>query len=260
MRPSGFVTDTNLTAFSIVISCFLLLMNEDKLRIGWFKYVFYALSGYSFGLLASRSAMIAVIFGLIALFATKKVERKKIYVMVLIFFLIQLLTPQTLGRIRQLINPQEMEEEIGSSRWILWQAAFRAFESRPAVGLGTGVFFVKSLDFMQQVWEESPNISPEMKEKYRRAEKYRWNPHNIFLTMLSEEGVIGFGIFVTFLIYYFRLLYKRKAIRALIIMGGLLIVSSLSNYAPYYKYYLALCIGLYAAARQDMEIQEGSKD
>src|SRR5437867_770580 len=126
MRPSGFITDTNLTAFSVVISCLLLLLNEKKIRFGWFKYIFYGISGYSFGMLASRSALMALIFSVAVFFFTKKIERKRIYVFLLAFFLVQLATPQTLSRIRQVFERRYVEEDVTVGRLVLWKAAFRA--------------------------------------------------------------------------------------------------------------------------------------
>jgi O-antigen ligase len=254
MRPSGFVSDTNLTAFSIVVSCLLLLLNEDNVRMGWFKYIFYGLSGYSFGMLASRSAILALLICLAAFFITKRIGRKRIIVFFAIFFAIQLTTPHTIARIKQYVDKSYLEEEFKASRLVLWKAAWLAFEEHPVTGLGTGIFFVKSVDYMKAVWQDSPTIDPELKEKISRANLDPWNPHNIFLTMLSEEGIIGFVIFVVFLVFLFKRLIWEKRKTSLILISAVLLVSSLSNYAPYYKYYMVLCIALYAGIRQDMKI------
>jgi O-antigen ligase len=253
MRPSGLVTDTNLTAFSIILSCLSLLLNDDKFKSRIFKYSFYALSGYSFGMLASRSALIAMVFSVAVFFFTKKIERKRIYIFLIIFFVVQLMTPQTLSRIRQVFEKQYIEEDITVGRLVLWKAAFKAFESSPVIGIGTGVFFLKSIDYLRDVWDASSHGD------FNSYERYRVNPHNVFLSMLAEEGIIGFTIFVVLIIYYLRLLVQQKKYIALTVMIALLIVSSLSNYAPYYKYYMVLCIALYICAKQDMKI-ESRKD
>ena len=116
------------------------------------------------------------------------------------------------------------------------------------IGIGTGVFFAESIDYLKEVWDESSHGD------FWSYERYRLNPHNIFLSMLSEEGIIGFIIFVILIIYYLRLLAQQKKYIALTIMIALLIVSSLSNYAPYYKYYMVLCIALYVCAKQEMKV------
>src|SRR4030095_9266371 len=48
LRPSGFITDTNLTAFSIAFSSYLLFLNKEKFS-KFFVYIFFLVSGYSFG-------------------------------------------------------------------------------------------------------------------------------------------------------------------------------------------------------------------
>jgi hypothetical protein len=80
------------------------------------------------------------------------------------------------------------------------------------------------------------------------------NPHNIFFTMQIEHGIAGTVLFILLVTYILIFLVKTKKFTALLFVLVTLFVSTLSNYAPYYKYYLLMCIILFVSLRNDMMI------
>lgn len=91
------------------------------------------------------------------------------------------------------------DERIGS-----WRAAIKAFEERPLLGYGL-------LNF-------EPHSS-ELKIKYNLNNAYfKGHAHNIFLEFLATTGIIGFGSFVLWLIFWFCEMYQRNDIIALVAM------------------------------------------
>jgi|GEM_PF-2719061 len=256
IRPSGFVTDTNLTAFTLTLSCLFLLLNR-KLFNKYFIYSFYILAGFSFGMLASRSALAAVFITAILFWIFRFADRKQVIIFLLLFFLVQLFTPQTQARIGQLFNKSYIEEEMGVGRPLIWRAAIIAFKTKPIIGIGSGVFFKESDYFLSEAKGEPINVPPERNPfgpDYKQEGGI--NPHSIFLVMLTEYGIIGLLIFLMLLLLYSRQLIINNQYISLIIFAGLLFVSALSNYAPYYKYYLIICIIIYVLSKNNMLIKD----
>ena len=72
-------------------------------------------------------------------------------------------------------------------RWMFYETTFRMVEARPWLGIGAGQYFFASERF-------SP---PELLDRLARMTSApRENPHNYFLLILGELGVIGLGLFV----------------------------------------------------------------
>ena len=90
-------------------------------------------------------------------------------------------------------------------------------------------------------------------------EEYDVNPHSIFLAILSEYGIIGFVIFLVFLIFIFHHLIRNKLWTSILFVSGLLFVSSVSGYVPYYKYYLLICIVFFILLDKNMLINNISE-
>lgn len=257
-RPSGFVTDSNLTAYTISLTCIILLLNKDLFKSRYIHYIFFSLGGFITGMLASRSAEIVMLFSCVVFFIFKYADRKRVIISVVIFFCVQLLTPQTQARIRMFFSEHEIKKEIRDGRLVIWSAALIAHKTSPVIGIGSYAFFKQSEVFLALAKNENPpgNIDPsKLDDSYTQVGGV--NPHSIFLTMLTEHGYIGLIIFCIFLIYFFREIILKKKIIALTVSSGLLFVSSLSNYAPYYKYYLLLCIILYVTCNNNFRITTG---
>jgi len=250
IRPSGFVSDSNLTAFTIIVFTMLLLVNIKENHKKYFYVLIFLIAGYSFGMLASRSALIFSIVGFIYIIIKEVPNRKFGIVLILCFWIIQLTTPQTLVRIQQFFKPDKTLEETQIGRPVIWSAAIKAFKTSPVIGIGSSVFFKKSVGILEQMKTEGDE---RLKNEYFN-ELNPVNPHNIFLTALSEYGIIGLIFFMIFLFYLFKFHILKKYFLSILFLSGTLFVSTLSNYAPYYKYYLLLCIFIIIFSSDNMKI------
>lgn len=253
IRPMGFITDANLAAFYIAFAMLLFLVNNEFLKNKFLKAGFYLVSSYVFGLLASRGALLIVIFTVTMFFIFKLVSRKELILFVVIFIVSQLITPQTQARISQIFNPQTIEEEFEVGRPVIWKASIELFKTNPVFGVGLGNFFEVSDIYIRKILEKKPELNinnPEL-PGYHKIDKY--NPHNIFLVMATETGILGLLIFCTLLIVLFLYYKKSKFYISLIFLTDILIVSFLSNYAPYYKIYLIICIVFFVLSLNNMK-------
>jgi O-Antigen ligase len=248
MRPMGFLTDSNLTAFSIGVSMLLLLVNHKVFNRS-FKYAFYAMGSYAFGMLASRASLIMCLFTIAMFFAFKFAERKELYLFTILFIVFQAATPQSYSRFMTQVDEEKIENEMIFGRPVIWKAAFEVFKDNPLVGAGPGNFFEQSrLRILDVIIQEKPGINiydPNSKFYYQIG---KGNPHNIFLVALAETGIIGLFIFVFIICIWFNYLIKKRLFISLVFFINFLFVSSLSNFAPYYKFYLVMCIILFAAS------------
>ena len=249
LRPSGFTSDTNLTAFSIAAALLLLILNYDNFKNKIILWVFIVISGFAFGMLSSRSAQIMILLSSLMFVIFKKVNFKTVLSTVVIFFIVQLFTPQTIARFQQIFDKEAIEEEATFGRTMIWRGAWLAFQENKIIGLGPGVFFNKSIEYIGRTMD---------KEKFDTLEKYGYNPHNIFLVFLTEQGIIGSVVFLSMIIFLFFHFISKKKYLSLIFLIGVLLVSSLSNYAPFFKYYLIVCIIIYCLDKQNYLIRESS--
>jgi oligosaccharide repeat unit polymerase len=210
------------------------------------------LSGYIFGMVASRSALIVVLCISLVIYIYRYTDRKKLIVFLALFLLVQLLTPQTQVRIGQFFNRTYIEEEVSGGRPLIWKAAFLAFKTSPVIGIGSCVFFEESTGFINTVLQnqKEEDSNPMRAIYYLRLD--HTNPHSIFFTMLTEYGIIGLMIFVIFLIVQYRNLIRKRMILSISFISGLLFVSMLSNYAPYYRAYHLICILVFALSEKNM--------
>ena len=139
-----------------------------------------------------------------------------------------------------------------TGRPLIWRAAFIAFETSPVIGIGSAVFFLESRDYLTFAGEaisgkKGPAINSDDYWKLDRT-----NPHSIFFTMLAEYGLVGLFIFLCLLVVQYKFMIKNKMFVSLMFISGLLFVSLLSNYAPYYRFYMLICTTLYILSKQDM--------
>ena len=254
MRPMGFLTDSNLTAFSLSISLIMLLYNNKQFN-KIFRYAFYALSSYCIGMLASRASLVICIISFAVFYFTMFSEKKELYIFLSAFVIFQLITPQTYYRFYTLFDKKQNRMEFSTGRLLLWQTAFTVFKEYPLIGAGPGVFFELSDTYIQRRIVKNPDINTTRpnEENYFKIDKK--NPHNIFLVILSETGIIGFTIFILLLILMIISYLNQKKLISLLFLINILIISFVSNFAPYYKFYLAICIVFLIASESNMKIE-----
>src|SRR4029077_119365 len=83
--------------------------------------------------------------------------------------------------------PTELEQGTFTGRTIIWKAGWEIFRAHPFVGIGANAFRVM--------------VSRELAEPIRMGEADPAPPaHNTFLSVLVEQGVLGFAIFCALLI------------------------------------------------------------
>ncbi len=256
-RPSGFITDTNLTAFSLGFSSFLLLVNRNKFN-KYFEYTFYILAGYCFGMASSRSAFIMVIFLLVIALIIKKISWRNGVVYFLLFIAVQFITPQTQARFFDISSKEKKIEEMELGRPLIWKADYLAMRIKPVIGIGSGVFFKLSDTLIARVKNEITDEQLNAAISDIRTDPVKGiNPHNIFFTMQIEYGITGTVLFIILILYNMMHLIKTKNYLTLAAAFGILFVSSLSNYAPYYKYYLLIFIIFYILT--DYKLRPGNE-
>jgi len=251
LRPSGFLSETNLTGLSIALSLLILIINYSNIRNKILLYGYVLFSGYTFGMLGSRSTSIMILICSVLFLIFKKVDYKTVLKILLVFFLVQVFTPQTRIRLVQMFDKERIEEEAAIGRFMIWKGAVKAFEEHPVTGLGPGIFFFKSLYYIDKTVTD--------RESFDRMEKNMANPHNILLAFASEQGVIGILLFIALLIFVFFNLIKKKKYFSLSIFLGIMFASGLSSYAPYFKYYLILCIIVYTLSQSEFYLEKTGK-
>lgn len=247
-RPPGFLTDTNLTGFSLALTLILIVLNYKNIKNKIFVWAFVLIGGYAFGMLSSRSAQIIIIFSGVMFIVFKKVNYKTVLKILLVFFAVQIATPQTIIRLQEMFNPKKIDEEARMGRTMIWRAAWQAFKENKIIGIGPGVFFNESLKYIEQTIGED-------RESFLKLERYGVNPHNIFLVYLSEQGIIGFTLFAMLLIFLFWTFIKEKKFISLTVLISLLIVSNLSNYAPFFKFFMVICIVIYCLEKSEFQLK-----
>ncbi len=256
MRPMGFITDSNLTAFSLTLSLLLLLLNNGTFSKA-FRYIFYLSGSYVLGMLTSRASLIAAAVCLAVFFVFKITERKEIIIFSVLFLLFQSATPQSYGRFISYVSSEKAAEEYAVGRPVIWKAAWEVFKDNPAAGAGPGVFFEMSQTKIREILKENKNINIDNPELPDYHSVDRLNPHSIFLVMLAETGLIGFVIFVSLIALLAYGFYKQQNILSLLFLGVVLFVSALSNFAPYYKYYLIIAVIFFSSSGVNLKITGG---
>lgn len=253
MRPMGFVTDANLAAFVVAFGLMLLLLNSRSFN-KIFRISYYILGSFTFGMLTSRIALAMCVISVLVFFILKTVERKELILFCIMFVIFQAVTPQTYSRIVSLFDKEKIEEELTVGRPVIWGASFRLYTEHPVIGAGPGGFFEYSRDYMSQILQSTDgvNINDPDKPNYHKVDNM--NPHNIFLVMLSETGIIGFSIFIILLIYLFQSYIRKKLYISALFLANIVLISAFSNFAPYYKLYLVVAIVFYIASGKDMRL------
>jgi O-antigen ligase len=180
------------------------------------------------GILAStsRTAMIAVLFS-VPLFIIIK-NRGKIFTKELLMFILILvlalsssfmLNKKIQQRVESLVTTFSSSTGL-SGRYIVYSDAFRYFKEAPIVGNGIKSGVILSLS------KSKSNSSAKVK-----------HPHNIWLELLMDVGIVGFGGFIMFigslLVYFYNLKDKISNIHNATIWATLLAIflSSLASWS-----------------------------
>ncbi len=194
-RYAGARLDANdlglMMALSIPVSYYLLV--QCKGRIVWVYRLQLVLAGTTVLLTASRGATLA---GLVALFIvpfthTRLKARQKIAVILTVSLLVcgaLFFVPSTSWE-RLSTTPNEFAQGTLTGRTVIWKAGWELFRSHPFVGIGANAFRV----LVSRVLAEPIRTGNDMLPPAPPA-------HNTFLSVLVEQGVIGFSLFCALLV------------------------------------------------------------
>jgi len=193
-RYAGARLDANdlglMMALSIPVSYYLLV--QCKGRIVWVYRLQLVLAGTTVLLTASRGATLA---GLVALFIvplthSRLKARQKIAVTLTVSLLVcgaLFFVPSTSWE-RLSTTPNEFAQGTLTGRTVIWKAGWELFRSHPFVGIGANAFRV----LVSRVLTEPIRAGNDTLPPAPPA-------HNTFLSVLVEQGVIGFSLFCALL-------------------------------------------------------------
>ncbi len=187
-RYAGAKLDANdlglIMALSIPMSYYLLIQNHGKMV--WVYRLHLILAGTTILLTASRGATLATVVALaiVPLTQARLGGRQRVALLLTVILLIGgiiFFVPETSWE-RLATMPGEFERGTFTGRTIIWKAGWEIFRAHPFVGIGANSFRVI--------------VSRELAEPIRMGEADPAPPaHNTFLSVLVEQGVLGFAVF-----------------------------------------------------------------
>lgn len=201
LRPYATFSHPNVLAAYMVLSMTLILFYiRNK-----FKYPLLLLGTIALFLTLSRVAIVVWIFALCLYFFRKRWKEAAlagIVISSLIYF-------SPLGN-----RFLSLAGESVSQRLSLISAATAMFTKNPILGVGINNFL--------------PNLPFYIKQT---GNTFFLQPvHNIFLLVLSETGVIGFGFFLWFLFKTYKRILRKKSILALVLISEVLFLGFFDHY------------------------------
>jgi probable O-glycosylation ligase (exosortase A-associated) len=194
---NGFLGNSSDLGVGVLIAMPLavLLMRNTKNK---FMRIFYAGAFICFFISIICSGSRGAFLGLAAilLYAWVKSDKKIKYMAIAIIgiALTLALAPEKYFNRLKSIQTYE-EDESANIRMDLWSAGLKMFKDRPIQGMGAG------------------NFSTAYGTKYHPDKKggvLWWNPHNIFVHVLSEAGVLGLAPYLLLIICSFYLNIKNE--------------------------------------------------
>ena len=192
-RYAGAKLDANdlglIMALSVPMSYYLLIHNKGW--IVWVCRVQLILAGTTILLTASRGASLAtaVALTIVPLTQARLNGRQRVALVLTIVLLISgalYFVPATSWE-RLATLPTEFAQGTFTGRTIIWKAGWEIFRSHPFFGIGANAFRIV--------------VSRVLTDPIRDGEADGAPPaHNTFLSVLVEQGVLGFAIFCAMLI------------------------------------------------------------
>ena len=192
-RYAGSGLDANdlglMMALSIPVSYYLLI--QEKGPLVWIYRLQLLVAGTTILLTASRGATLAclVALAIVTLTQARLTIHKKIALLLTLVLLISgvmIFVPETSWQ-RLSTMPDELEHGTFTGRTVIWSAGWRIFREHPFLGIGTNAFRVI--------------VSRELSEPIRLDDPTSPAPpaHNTFLSVLVEQGILGFAVFAALL-------------------------------------------------------------
>ncbi|MBM6861188.1 O-antigen ligase family protein [Clostridium saudiense] len=137
----------------------------------------------------SRNALIALIIGV---FIIAILYDKRFFILSLIFPIIFFIIPAIRARVFQIFDMSQ-----NSSRFNIWDVTISMIKDNPIGGIGYENFSIQYPYYISN----NPNLI--VNDGYLPV-----HPHNVFLKMQAELGIVGTVIFISFVIITIITLYK----------------------------------------------------
>lgn len=191
-RIASFLENSNNLGAYTVLSLFivlLLFLNEKEKKRKTVLLISLILLITNIILSQSRNALLALFIGF---FLVAIIYDKRMLIFSIVLPIILLIIPQSRYRILDILNPDQ-----NSSRFKIWKVAELMIKDKPYFGSGYDNFAVKYPNYVYH------NTELMIHGSYKAL-----HPHNIFLKIQSELGIIGSILFLLFLIAVFFTLYK----------------------------------------------------
>lgn len=188
LRISGTFMDlgaNEMGAFSVMMALICLGCLISCWHIKKWRYIFIAcfiFSALSLLYSYSRGGYIAFLLGAITIILKFKNRRKLIFPLILAILVGMANLPKSVEERFSSIDAEEEErDESAQSRFVFWAIAFEKFLERPVFGFG----YFSSQD--------------------QRINPHQMDPHNYYVKMLVERGIVGFFTFLILLRLFWNL-------------------------------------------------------
>jgi len=169
--------------YTIIIMSVLYALKKGRNK--WLLLILILVNIYSITFLYSRGAYAGLMMGMLILFSFK--DKKLLIPLFLVLLLWQSVLPQNvIDRIKETKTQSGALDESSQRRIDIWQQAFDYVKSSPIVGIGFGSFRRLGLDLQ--------------------------DTHNIYIKILTEQGLIGIIIFFMTVFFFIKQgwqLYKK---------------------------------------------------
>jgi len=192
LRAAGPIGDPNYFAQSLVLMLPLGMWLARRAVHGWARLVMWACCGamlVGIGITQSRGGMIALAVALTVLMAIELPRGKRAYILLVPVVAAGALylsgTYERVGAIADVVNPREAEDFSIRGRTSEALVAIDMFREQPLTGVGT---------------DNYPPLYREYSVRFGLDDRYPREPHNSYLEMAAESGILGVLTFVAMLV------------------------------------------------------------
>jgi O-antigen ligase len=204
--------------FPLLFSYFLL---EKNINTKIFYYIILSIIYATLMICQSRGIWISIgltlIIGIFFIFKFKlfeifKKNQKLLISLCFIFLIITIIysTDNPLNRSaitvpERAISTFDEKDPSINTRFLMWNTSLNMIKDKPIFGSGIGTFKINYLDYQAEFLNDNPG--------YVKYWVHAREPHNEYLHICAELGIIGLGIFliILFLFYNLAINYLKKS-------------------------------------------------
>jgi O-antigen ligase len=234
--------------FVIILGVFLLTKNK------WFRYSLIAFAALEFTLLTTYRSFAAFLGAisvilLLLLFARPKKYRLWMLAFISLFIFIfglllfnqknNTIIVEYKEKFEKITNiSEELKNDSGlTNRIALWKAGMDILKDRPILGYGWGIDKFKKLTHQENKQKLWKNKRPYVYELFFEKNEFLL-PHNIFLDIAIQSGLVGVASFLSFLLMYIFYIIKigtrsdsdTEYNFLIIIVGGIILIFMITNF------------------------------